>query len=297
MVLVEYYTDGDITHVSLDEKHIGVIRSLAGFYKWVPGNVPAGLQIGPTMSLSKEDVIDLLDHCIPRQLAAIERGEQPDSNLLHPDLRPYRADLGFAEAVRHPLLYMFGAEPGKLEALINATYKHKRKLANAYLTEKKWRDYIAIHERPYRLFTFETISHKIDDNKQYWSLLSWIWTDSENIHECYTDWVSCFTSGRDNRNEMMTQEDQLALAAMPDTITIYRGVGHKNAIHGMSWTTDITRARWFAKRFSSNQKTKYIGTGEVLKKDVIAYFTTRNENEIVILPKDLKSLKIVKQKT
>ena len=61
-------------------------------------------------------------------------------------------------------------------------------------------------------------------------------------------------------------------------ITIYRGV-KENDYKGLSWTIDKNTAIWFAKRFSNGDC--YVFTGQLKKKDIIAYFNNRDEAEIV----------------
>ncbi|MNW36760.1 hypothetical protein D3C74_137790 [compost metagenome] len=73
-----------------------------------------------------------------------------------------------------------------------------------------------------------------------------------------------------------------------NNIIIYRGINEHTNPHGYSWTLDIKKAEWFARRFFSDAPSVisakcYIG-------DVIAYITDRDEEEIVIHPDDVKIL-------
>jgi hypothetical protein len=74
-------------------------------------------------------------------------------------------------------------------------------------------------------------------------------------------------------------------AELPDTLTLYRGAaeGHE---FGMSWTADIDRARWFAKRFSGHVGgTHSLWKAEVPRDLILARFhESRGEDEWVVDP-------------
>src|SRR5258705_147764 len=76
----------------------------------------------------------------------------------------------------------------------------------------------------------------------------------------------------------MTEQERSFLAGLPEEITIYRGFngGHGE---GMSWTLDRDKAIWFAKRFRSAPA---LATALAIRGDVHAFFSGRNEFEIVI---------------
>ena len=81
-----------------------------------------------------------------------------------------------------------------------------------------------------------------------------------------------------NKKFLMSEKDLEIYNNFDDTVTIYRGVQAGN-YKGMSWTTDYKTAKWFANRFKGNGK---VYKTEVSKSDILAYFSCRNENEIVI---------------
>ena len=84
----------------------------------------------------------------------------------------------------------------------------------------------------------------------------------------------------------MDEEERKALAALPDRLTIYRGVHiKKGTLRGLSWTLDRERAEWFANRWAKRRP--YVVEAEVLKSDVRAHFLARGEAEIVVLPNRL----------
>jgi hypothetical protein len=112
-----------------------------------------------------------------------------------------------------------------------------------------------------------------------------VWTDSDNIWQEITNWKRLWASGRPGRDVVMDEDEREALAAMPDEITVYRGTTNKKGIRGLSWTLDRDQAVWFARRYTQIKNGNgVLTTGTVQKKDVMAYFTGRNEQEIVALP-------------
>jgi hypothetical protein len=82
----------------------------------------------------------------------------------------------------------------------------------------------------------------------------------------------------------MTEEEQRYLAESPDAITIYRGTNRGSAMRGLSWTLSIQQAAWFAKRQSRIRGDSIVFESVVRKRDVLAYFSGHNEDEIVVHP-------------
>lgn len=73
-------------------------------------------------------------------------------------------------------------------------------------------------------------------------------------------------------------------------VTIFRGMQDKSAPPetAYSWTTDITKAEYFATRFNSIYSALY--TAKVHYTKIVDFITTRNESEVIILPEDLTSI-------
>lgn len=81
----------------------------------------------------------------------------------------------------------------------------------------------------------------------------------------------------------MTEEDYLYYNNLPSEIEVFRGVSKGRVELGLSWTDNREKAIWFMERF----KGKKMGEQKLLKAtirkdDVLAYFNTRNEQEIVV---------------
>lgn len=84
---------------------------------------------------------------------------------------------------------------------------------------------------------------------------------------------------------LMDAEEYSEFQKLPEMITVYRGVSKKQKEDGMSWTTSKKKAEWFSQRYGDG----YVIMGKANKKDVFAYFTRRDEKEIVIEPKNVKN--------
>lgn len=201
---------------------------------------------------------------------------------LHPDLEEYVYETEmFGPVLKHPLVFDV---PMSFTSLVNKRYEHKLKAVDDADREGNWSQYIWLHERPYRLEAFFDIEERLTD-AEYWDLLGDVWIDSENIYENYADWSEALGSERANSHLMMSKEERAALEELPDRIRIWRGgIEDLNEL-GLSWTTDKSRAVWFADRFANVgvRGEAVVTEAYVHKSNVVAYFTRRGENEIVIL--------------
>jgi hypothetical protein len=75
-------------------------------------------------------------------------------------------------------------------------------------------------------------------------------------------------------------------------MTIYRGVDVKAGVCGLSGTLDQDKARWFAMRWATPGRVTYLASGEVEKPHVLAYFTGREEDEVVVIPDRVLNMRI-----
>ena len=89
---------------------------------------------------------------------------------------------------------------------------------------------------------------------------------------------------------LMDEDEQKQYSALPKEITVYRGIRGRGRLEALSWTLDIDKAEWFAKRWNKGGK---VYSAMVKKEDVLAVFTSRNEDEIVV---DFKKLRDVNLK-
>jgi len=216
---------------------------------------------------------------------------------LDPELAAYAdEDSVIGTSIRHPLVYSMMHIP-QLNARTNQRLRDKQEALDEAWDTGKWHTYVFLYERPWRLHGFQEVEEELTD-VAYWDLLAEIWIDSENIRQNVDEWTGLLRSDRGSREAMMSDKDQALLAAMPDQIVVYQG--HTGARDdGWSWTTERNVAVWFAHRFAGLERDVPVLTqGVVDKTDVLAYFTNRNESEVLVpheLVRDITSTNLPKK--
>lgn len=90
----------------------------------------------------------------------------------------------------------------------------------------------------------------------------------------------------------MDEEDRADFEELPDRVKIYRGVTeyNQNMVKGLSWTLDRKVAEWFAHRFMSKG---HVYAATILKKDILAYYDGRNEQEVVVDFRQLEDIELL----
>jgi hypothetical protein len=194
---------------------------------------------------------------------------------LHPDLVPYlELDGAIGPQLRHPLVYQV---PLFSNGSANAYYLQKKKDLEKAIAEKKFNQFIYLHERPYRLQAFISIAKDLPDTK-YWSILSGIWTDTENQWQNLEQWKELLSANRYDRHYLMDESEIELLNSLPELVTIYRGCVKGLNEDGLSWTLDKGKAEFFANRFS---KEGIILERDIPKSEIIAVLTGRGESEVI----------------
>ena len=118
--------------------------------------------------------------------------------------------------------------------------------------------------------------------KDYSEALADVWTLVEfpnvDVNVSTREFIEYFQ--RAHKEWLMDEDEYEFYKNLPEEITVYRGTG-KGARHllGLSWTLDYEKAKWFATRWN---KKGVIYKGKILKENVLAYFSRRNESEVVI---------------
>jgi hypothetical protein len=209
---------------------------------------------------------------------------------LHPELAQNLTEidgLGMP-ALKHPLIYSVPYMP-PLNKMLNAGFAQKKRELADCLLNANLNKAVFLHERPYRLDAFKDwvglIGSRVP-NGVYWETVRQVWTDSENVHECWDDWLLVwrgdFERHRLRDRRMATSlKDRRDLDKMPETLKVWHGEEHPERI-GMSWTLSRDIAAWFARRFGKKGGKLY--EGKVARSDVIAYMTSRGEEEILVEP-------------
>lgn len=94
-----------------------------------------------------------------------------------------------------------------------------------------------------------------------------------------------------NKEALMELDEFEKYLSLPDAFKVYRGVATGRNPDGMSWTDNFESAEWFAKRFRNDG---YIIEGIADKKNVLAYFSRRKEDEVLIPADMVRDKRIIK---
>ena len=207
---------------------------------------------------------------------------------LHPDLIPFIEERQFGKVLHHPLMVQLFYNPA-LNHICNMQYAHKTEYIKKAVEAKEWDSVIWMYERPYRLEKFLEFREELTD-KEYWSILGNIWSDSENLWQYKIIIEYILNADRPGREEMMDADEQEFLKSLPEEFVVYRGHQVKNRL-GHSWSLSYWKAKWFAQRFYSKKCS--VAQAIVSKKDIIAVLLNRGEFEIVVSPTKLKNITTV----
>lgn len=150
-------------------------------------------------------------------------------------------------------------------------------------------DFFMIINKPYSGLFFKLVKDflSIED---YTDMLVDLWTIMEypnaDVNVSKTEWLSFWRKAKIN----YSPEDKKVIESLPDEFYVYRGLMPRAKRNALSWTLDKNRAIWFAKRFKPNGK---VYRAIANKKDILAYLSNRNEDEIVIDYRKLKNMEEV----
>lgn len=123
-------------------------------------------------------------------------------------------------------------------------------------------------------------------NTDFSRLLADAWTHEENpnmdANVNIRTAISWFKQA--NKTELMTPEDYEIYCNLPDEFEVYRGVSIGRTPKGLSWTRNRDKAEWFMHRFENRQEGAYgsLLRATINKQNALAYFNTRDEDEIVV---------------
>lgn len=131
----------------------------------------------------------------------------------------------------------------------------------------------------YRMAFFSVINQYLSD-KDFAEMLALAWSahGGAEIQEAKLEtWFK-----KADKSYLMSKREQKIFSELPDQVIVYRGVSNPEYKYGFSWTLNKKVAFWYADRCESHNSCVYECT--VDKKDILCYFDTRNEAEIVIAP-------------
>lgn len=203
----------------------------------------------------------------------LEREEE-----LHPDLAEHLTEGPCGLMLAHPLVRELQVDPHHA-AYLNWRYHKKLEGLDRACERGDWYTWIWLHERAYRCEAFTEIAYGLPD-KEYWSLLSSVWIDSESVYQNLTLWRELWNDDLTGKEHAMDATERQALKALPDEVTVYRGAGEGRNVRGMSWTLDRKKAIWFAT--VRNDSPHVLLTARARKSHAHALLLGRKESEIVL---------------
>ena len=136
---------------------------------------------------------------------------------------------------------------------------------------------------PYKMTWFKYCNEFMNE-EDYGKYLEDCWVSQENpnqdVNVSRKESVSLFKKA--NKKYLMTEEDYEYFNNLPEEIEIWRGVSPGREEYGLSWTDDYGKAVWFKERFERDSVEGYLLHAKINKRDVLAYFNSRNESELVV---------------
>lgn len=153
-------------------------------------------------------------------------------------------------------------------------------------------DVMWVIRKPYRLSFLKEIKEYLD-NKEFSKLLGEIWMDVENPNEddigieTFLEWFA-----EADKEFLMNDEEKKTYDSLPDEVKLYRGVGKNGNPEGLSWTLSEEKAQWFAERFQMLGGKGYVLTAVARKSNILAYFSRREEDEVIIDGRKLDAKKV-----
>lgn len=144
--------------------------------------------------------------------------------------------------------------------------------------------------KPYRL-AFLKYAQPYLSQKNFSEILNDAWVCSENPNSdpnvSQKELIAMFRAAEPT--ELMAEDEYLKFRQLDDTVTVYRGVTEYNAdkVKALSWSLEYEKAEWFAHRFGENGK---VYEAQIAKEHILAYFNNRNEQEVIVDPKQLMEI-------
>jgi hypothetical protein len=164
----------------------------------------------------------------------------------------------------------------------------RQNIVNTIDAVTNFQQFIHIVRAPYLPAFFKFTHHFLSLN-DYSSFLGSMWTIVEfpNVDDNIPpqEFVRIFRMA--DKSLLMNDEERRLYLALPDEMTVYRGIRGRGSLKALSWTTDIEQAEWFAKRWDKKGK---VYSAMIRKEDVLSMFTSRGESEVVVDYTKLKNI-------
>lgn len=122
----------------------------------------------------------------------------------------------------------------------------------------------------------------VEDFAKIWAFC-WVSQENPNADKNIPLRTAISIFRKADKKYLMEREDYERYSSFENNLLVYRGVGLERVKNGLSWTTSLQKAEWFAHRFDACGKQGYVQKLVVKdRKNILAYFSTRSEEEVVI---------------
>ena len=118
---------------------------------------------------------------------------------------------------------------------------------------------------------------------------AWVMCESPNNDPNFTQKQMLGLFKKADPQVLMDENEYKQFQALEDTLVVYRGVTSYNAnrVKALSWTLEREKAEWFAHRFDEDGA---VYEAKIDKAHVYAFFSSRNESEVIVDPAFLNEL-------
>lgn len=141
----------------------------------------------------------------------------------------------------------------------------------------------SIIRKSYKLTFFKYI-HNFLSEEDFGMLFADAWVISENPNQdVNVSLKECVKYFKTTDKKFLMDEKELSIFdSLPEELTVYRGVAIGRNPKGLSYTLSKDKAEWFANRFSEVKGSGTVIEKHIKKEHVLAYFNSRDEDEIVV---------------
>lgn len=166
-------------------------------------------------------------------------------------------------------------------------YHHWREqLKEDILVRKNACSVFALLRPAYRMDFFKNVNQYLS-GKDFSQILADCWAAHGGKDVSVKELVRWFNKA--DKAYLMSKREYKVYSELPEQITVYRGAAEQNK-YGLSWTLNKRVAFWYAEKYENQES--YVYGCTVDRRDILCYFDTRNEAEVIITLSDLKKYNI-----
>lgn len=215
---------------------------------------------------------------------------------------PIKANKEFPIFCSHPFtnnihtMIMENGKPTFINLTVKEDYQKWRKQLGQLIDKaENPTSIMAYMNKPYYLTWFSLIADYLSE-KDYGEILGTAWTCEEfpnvDANVSRKQVINYFKKAK--KKYLMNKKELKIFNSFNQGLTVYRGVSADGIPNGLSWTTSLEQAEWFAIRHDTDRKKGYVQKLVIKdKKNILAYFNTREENEVVVDTYNEKSYEII----